>query len=195
MDYVLWAYAFVGCAAIYGAVWTAGGQRARLVLSLGAYTYHPSYEPPSRTWRRNRATIHRDRSHDFQGWQEFLDTQAEPMDTEAPTAILPTLVRDEMTEADTGAEHWGGLLGDMTTEERLVYNAAMLETYQETKAVERPALSALDQAVANFHAALAEQELREAAAFEGTWRNLYRSHGGHDRWATGQYAQYQPSTA
>lgn len=203
MNYVLYVYGSVVLAAVYGAVWTVGGPGARMVLSLGTYAYHPSYEPPSRRWRRSQ--LHRrDRAHDFQGWHDFFAQAADaPSNTAslstATTAILPivpgpTLMpRAEMTEADSGAEHWGDLLGAMRTEERTIFSAEMAEAYETTKAVERPALHSLDAAVAAFTAALAEQEQRESAAFEGTWHNLYEAHGGRHRWQTGQYEQIRPT--
>jgi hypothetical protein len=202
MDYVLYVDGGILFAFLYAAIWTAGGTRARLVLTLGAYVYHPNYDPPSRAWRRSQVR-HRDRNHatDFPSWHDYFADAAvaHEVNTElreeaavdsTPTATLPTFVAAEMAAdgSDTGAEHWGGLLTAMNTEERLIYNAEILATYEATKAVERPALSHLDQAVADFHAGLAQQERRESAAFEGTWHNLFKAHGGADRWATGQYA-------
>lgn len=181
MDYVLYTYGLVALGFIYGAIWTIGGQRARLVLTLGAYAFHPGYEPPSRAWRR--AQVHR-RGHlptadGAPSWHQYVDRPA--------PGTTPHLVRAEQGADQYGAEHWGGLLAEMNTEERAIYNAAMVETYEATKAVERPALTALDRAVADFTAALAKQEQREAAVFEGTWRNLFESHGGPERWKTGAY--------
>jgi hypothetical protein len=211
MDYVLYAYGAILFAFVYGAVWTAGGQRARLVLTLGAYAHHPAYEPPSRRWRRAQIR-HREHTHatDFPSWHDYFATAADanvvnaqlraaatPGIDAAPTVALPTFVRAEMAAdgSDTGAEHWGTLLAAMNTEERSVYSAELLATYHATKEIERPALSHLDQAVADFSAALAEQEQREAAAFAGTWHNLMSAHGGAERWATGQYARYEPAAA
>lgn len=198
VDYVLYTYGFLACAFVYAAAWTLGGPRARLVLSLGAYAYHPAYQPPSARWRRERIETRRGHvrpADHFPSWhQHFADSADSERPTpgidNAPTVTVPTLVRAEMAAdgSDTGAEHWGGLLREMSTEERAIYNAEMVETYEATKAVERPFQAALDDAIASFQSAVAEQEQREAAAFDGTWHNLMQRNGGHDRWATGQYA-------
>lgn len=205
MDYVLYTYGFVGFAALYAAAWTAGGQKARQVLSLGAYAFHPAYVPPSRSWRRDQIRHRaRVRANDFPSWHaHFADAAAEqpgsatPGIDAAPTVALPTFVHAEMSAdgSDTGVEHWGDLLRDMNTEEREIHSAELLETYYATKAHEHIFLDGLDEAVDRFAAAMTELEGRHAAVYAGTWHNLTERHGGADRWSTGQYKLYDSAPA
>ena len=244
MDYVLYVYGSVVVAAVYAAVWALAGPRTRLVLSLGAYAFHPHYEPPSRRWRRERANLrgHRAAANAFPSWhQYFADAAAHharaltataglPPDVtlaydttpltpgidSAPTVTLPAtfvpilaqeetpladallgarLVRAEQSVTEYGAEHWGDLLAGMNTEERAVYNAAMVEVYEETKAPERAFLDGLDAAIARFTTAMERLDRRTEAAFVGVGANLARAHGGADRWSTGQFPLYEPESA
>jgi hypothetical protein len=170
-----------------------------MVLSLGVYAYHPRYEPPSRAWRRAQTDFRTsNHPHTFQGWHDYLADNADQAAAtlsvptaaigNAPTVVLPTLVHAEQAPTQYGAEHWGDLLTDMSTEERSIYSAEILQVYQETKAVERPFLDGLDAAVERFHAAMAELDGRHSAMYVGMGVNLAKRHGGGERWSTGQYA-------
>lgn len=196
MDYTLYVYGFVACAAVYAAVWTAGGQGARLVLSLGAYAYHPRYVPPSRAWRQARIMRRENHTSAFPSWHDYFKAAEDPprMIDIVDTVIIPlaleppALIHAEQAHDEYGAEHWGALLEAMNTEERTIYSAEVVEVYQQTKAVERPFLDALDAAVDRFAAAMAELDGRHAAMYAGVGVNLAKRHGGDDRWSTGQYA-------
>lgn len=215
MDYVLFLYGAVLFVAGYAFIWTLGGPTAKLVLTLGAYAYSPNYpRRPARGLSRLRRghPDHRARTPGFNALQlaapfpascahgyEHGDhhwyscTGTSPF-SDVPTVVVPALVRAEQAPDEYGAEHWGTLLAQMTTEERTIYSAQMVETYEATKAVERPALSALDEAVARFNAANAAGERRDAAALAGIGVNLLRRHGGEERWQTGQYPALVPTT-
>lgn len=197
-DYVLYVYGAALFGAGYAFAWSLGGQRAKLALSLGLYALAPSYTPPSRTWRREQADHRRrDRSHDFDGWHDLIKPPpaGEPdpaafWTSAAPTVVLPVVPGPRLVRAEIdqpGAEHWGDLLTDMNTEERTVFSAELLETYEATKAIERPFLDDLDAAIERFTAAMGRLDRRTEAAFVGVGANLLRGHGGPDRWSTGQF--------
>jgi hypothetical protein len=221
MDYVLYVYVGALCAVVYAAIWSLAGQRTKVVLTLGAYAYHPRYVPPSGAWRRSQIR-HRERNHatDFPGWHEyFADTadrlSATPGIDSAPTVVIPVthvpimaevgtpaaaaitemihLVRAQQSTEEYGAEHWGDLLSEMNTEERAIYSAELVEVYEATKAPERDFLDGLDAAIDRFTAAMERLDRRTAAAFVGVGANLARAHGGPDRWSTGQFPVYEPT--
>lgn len=207
MDYVLYVYESAGCAAIWAAIWSLGGTRARLVLSLGAYALHPRYVAPRRSRGRLRRGHPDHRDREYVNWKAFLPpardhdwTDPAPARTpaiaglgEVPTVIIPAyvphLVRADLEQP--GAEGWGDLLADMNTEEREIYSAELVEVYEDTKGIERPFLEGLDEVIARFTAANDAGERRDAAVLVGIGANLASRHGGHDRWSTGQFPLYE----
>lgn len=216
MDYVLYALYAALFAALYAAAWSLTGDRGRYALTLGLYAFHRRYTPPSRRWRHARAESRRGhlRAADhFPSWHQYFAEREDVPPTSAlatvDTVVLPTfaeywspdglasvaspaphLVRAEQSVEEYGAEHWGGLLADMNTEERTVYSMELVEAYEATKAIERPFLDGLDAAIARFTVAMERLDRRTAAAFVGVGANLAKKHGGADRWSTGQFPLY-----
>jgi hypothetical protein len=206
VDYVLYLIAAVALLFVYGAVWTAGGQTARMVLSLGAYTFHPAYMPPSRRWRLARIEARRGHvrpADNFPSWhQHFADLHSLPTtvlrtsDDRANGAAPPMLVQAEMNAdgSDSGAEHWGRLLADMNTEERTVYNAQMVMDHEAAMTIERQFLADLDELAERFQKLLDEHVDQAMAAHAGVMANVTGQLGGAERWATGQFPIYAPET-
>jgi hypothetical protein len=207
MDYyVLYVGGFALFAAGYAAIWSLGGPVARTVLSLGAYQLRPR---PKNRFRRGHAD-HRARRDDFEVatlldlpaprdyWHQTEKAHVESVPvvtgTGETTMVMPHLVHAVQETDQYGAEHWGSLLQDMTTEERTIFSAELVATYEQTKDVERPFLDSLDAAVERFMRDLDRLERREAAAFEGVMHNVLNAHGGRDRWSTGQYPILQTAT-
>lgn len=207
MDYyVLYVGGFALFASGYAAIWSLGGPVARTVLSLGAYALRPTRK---NRFRRGHAD-HRARRDDFDaatllqlpaaadfyinGEPYWYGTEVSCVDpvpvvtgTGETTTVAPHLVHAVQEADQYGAEHWGSLLTEMNTEERTIFSAEMVATYEATKGVERPFLGGLDAAVERFMRDLDRLERREAAAFEGVMHNVLNAHGGRDRWSTGQY--------
>lgn len=217
MTYVLCAYGFALLGAGYVFIWTLGGRRAKTVLTLGFYRPRAAHRAAPHGARARRGhPNHRDRRIDVTALADLLtaagpahpplgerswwhDDYPTPGIDAAPTVTIPVtslpphLVRAEIDQP--GAEHWGDLLSAMSTEERTVYSAEMVATYEATKGIERPFLEELDATMARFTADLERIGRRTEAAFVGVGANLLHGHGGSDRWSTGQFPLIEPAPA
>lgn len=117
MTYVLCAYGFVLFAAVYGFIWTLGGPRAKLILSLGAYAPR-SARRPARLPRSHRGhPNHRDRRVELADFADLLhageprhaqgerpwwqDDRHTPGIDAAPTVTIPATHVPIMIQAGT----------------------------------------------------------------------------------------------
>jgi hypothetical protein len=157
MDFVLYVFGCVGFAAFWAAVYSLAGQTGRLVITGGLYHYHPDYLRPRRA--RGYAD-HRPRTAGFDALALIPPTRIGLDDT--PTEVLPAITREalrlnhdtyvqaQLEQSQTGAEHWGDLLRDMGTEERVIIHEETYLLHQDLRAITDPLLDDFDQRFAQL---------------------------------------------
>lgn len=183
----LYVYGFVAFAACWWFVWSLGGPTARLVITAGLYYFSPhyhvtSYMRPAVARALNRSLRGHPDHRQRRVSSDALVAEFVPVGSNATTVVLdPTasvLVRAEMADdgSDVGAEHWGDLLRQMNTEERVIYDMERYLDHEAHMGVERKFLSGLDEAVAAVIAHInAENEAADAR--EAFWRRSAERRG------------------
>lgn len=214
MDYVLWLYSVAVLLLVLAAVVVARRLVEPLYAPLPA-SVEPMYREGSPSWKAQQARRqgavraalvtqasfvpvavewpHADEPSVIEVEEQIAELErqlARVTAAEVETETLvhwpapPTIVHGEIEEA--GAEHWGDLLRDMSTEERTIYDLEMVATHEALKAPERALQSELDRTVAR---ALAELERENEAAERRAqyWETTAARRGSFEDAPTGAY--------
>lgn len=126
--------------AVWAYIYNTGGEQARAVLTLA----------PLRTRAFWLSLVFGPGGRHRRPWLSRTQTavQAASVPEETPVRIdgvLDVLTRREMAEDETGAEHWGTLLQDMNTAERVIFHQETYLLHQDLRAITDPLTEKFDR--------------------------------------------------